>query len=68
MPKYHAKLANLNSVNPPNIPRMTRPMGQGPLMGGMPPRMGMRPAGPPGPFNMPFRPGMQGPPMHGSPF
>lgn len=29
MPKYHAKLANLNSVNLPNIPRMTRPMGQG---------------------------------------
>ena len=37
----------------------------GGMMGGMPPRMGMRPPGPPGPFNMPFRPGpgMQGPPQ-----
>lgn len=37
-------------------------------MGGMPPRMGMRPPGPPGPYNMPFRPPMQMPPMHGSPY
>ncbi|KAL8597438.1 hypothetical protein ACOMHN_050936 [Nucella lapillus] len=43
---------------------MNHPM-QGGMMGGMHPRMGMRPHGPPGPFNMPFRPGpgMQGHPQ-----